>query len=180
MKDYIFSLLFILSLSIPKFHICYLLVICASHVSFLSCISGEWFSHSVVSNSCDSTDWSPPGSSVHGILQARVPEWVAVSYRGVERIKVVSLVADHPTTAGCWILCIKSKHGGWLWSLQILHLQLFETKCYWSHSACNITLNHFIVWHLAYLSNLRSIALKFLHVWKHFLIIARLPCGLRW
>ena len=119
MKDYIFSLSFILLLSIPKFHICYLLVICASHVSFLSCISGEWFSHSVVSNSCDSTDWSPPGSSVHGILQARVLEWVAVSYRGVERIKVVSLVADHPTTAGCWFLCIKSKHGGWLWSLQI-------------------------------------------------------------
>ena len=28
----------------------------------------------------DVTDCSPPGSSVHGILQARVLEWVAVSY----------------------------------------------------------------------------------------------------
>ena len=28
---------------------------------------------------CDPVDWSPPGSSVHGILQARVLEWVAVS-----------------------------------------------------------------------------------------------------
>ena len=28
----------------------------------------------------DSTDCSPPGSSVHGILLARVLEWVAVSY----------------------------------------------------------------------------------------------------
>ena len=28
---------------------------------------------------CDPVDCSPPGSSVHGILQARVPEWVAMS-----------------------------------------------------------------------------------------------------
>ena len=26
------------------------------------------------------TDCSPPGSSIHGILQARVPEWVAMSF----------------------------------------------------------------------------------------------------
>ena len=27
---------------------------------------------------CDPMDYSPPGPSVHGILQARIPEWVAV------------------------------------------------------------------------------------------------------
>ena len=27
---------------------------------------------------CDPMDWSPPGSSVHGILQARMLEWVAM------------------------------------------------------------------------------------------------------
>ena len=27
---------------------------------------------------CDPMDWSPPGSSVHGILQARILEWVAM------------------------------------------------------------------------------------------------------
>ena len=32
---------------------------------------------------CDPMDWSPPGSSVHGILQTRIPEWVAMpSSRG--------------------------------------------------------------------------------------------------
>ena len=32
---------------------------------------------------CDPMDCSPPGSSVHGILQARIPEWVAMpSSRG--------------------------------------------------------------------------------------------------
>ena len=29
---------------------------------------------------CDPTDCNLPGSSVHGILQARVLEWVAISY----------------------------------------------------------------------------------------------------
>ena len=28
---------------------------------------------------CDPTDCSPPGSSVHGILQTRTLEWVAIS-----------------------------------------------------------------------------------------------------
>ena len=29
---------------------------------------------------CDPIDCSPPGSSVHGIFQARILEWVAISY----------------------------------------------------------------------------------------------------
>jgi len=36
--------------------------------------------HSVVSDSCDPMDCSPPGSSVHGLLQARILEWVAISF----------------------------------------------------------------------------------------------------
>ena len=43
-------------------------------------------SHSVVSNCCDPMDCNPTGSSVHGILQARILEWVAISYsRGSSR-----------------------------------------------------------------------------------------------
>jgi len=40
-----------------------------------------WCSCSVVSL-CDPMDCSPPGSSVHGILQARILEWVAISSSG--------------------------------------------------------------------------------------------------
>ena len=29
---------------------------------------------------CDPMDCSPPGSSVHGILQARILDWVAISF----------------------------------------------------------------------------------------------------
>ena len=36
--------------------------------------------HSAVSNCCDPVDWSPPGSSVRGILQARILEWGATSF----------------------------------------------------------------------------------------------------
>ena len=33
-----------------------------------------------MSNSCDPMGCSPPGPSVHGILQARILEWVAISF----------------------------------------------------------------------------------------------------
>ena len=46
---------------------------------------------------CDTMDCSPPGSSVHGILQARILEWVAIFFsRGSSRPRNwtwVSLVA---------------------------------------------------------------------------------------
>ena len=38
------------------------------------------FSHKVVSDSCDPMNCSLPGSSVHGILQARILEWVPISF----------------------------------------------------------------------------------------------------
>ena len=47
---------------------------------FLNTCSGVWFSHSVVSDFCDPVDFSLPGYSVHGILQARTLEWVAISF----------------------------------------------------------------------------------------------------
>ena len=35
---------------------------------------------------CDPMDCSPPGSSLHGILQARIVEWIAISFsRGTSR-----------------------------------------------------------------------------------------------
>ena len=50
---------------------------------------------------CDPMDCSPPGSSVHGILQARILEWVAMPFsRGSPHpgIKPVSLIS--PALAG--------------------------------------------------------------------------------
>ena len=37
---------------------------------------------------CDPMDYSLPGSSLHGILQARILEWVAISFsRGSSRLR---------------------------------------------------------------------------------------------
>ena len=37
---------------------------------------------------CDPMDFSPPGSSIHGILQARVLEWVAISFSILTKSKI--------------------------------------------------------------------------------------------
>ena len=42
--------------------------------------SSVQFSRSVVSDLCDPIDCSPPGFSVHGILQARILEWDAIPF----------------------------------------------------------------------------------------------------
>ena len=47
--------------------VCVCMCVC---VCVLSCFSSVWL--------CDCMDCSPPGSSVHGILQARILEWFAM------------------------------------------------------------------------------------------------------
>ena len=39
---------------------------------------------------CESMDCSPPGSSVHGILQARLLEWVAMTHSGIKPTSLTS------------------------------------------------------------------------------------------
>ena len=58
-------------------HICVCVCVCV-------CGGVVWWCGGVglVSKSCltlETLDCSPPGSSVHGISQARIPEWVAIS-----------------------------------------------------------------------------------------------------
>ena len=66
---------------------------------------------------CDPTDCSPPGSSVHGILKARILEWVAIpSSRGSSQPRdrtQVSCIADsvlsEPRRKPCKAIVIKKK-----------------------------------------------------------------------
>ena len=37
-------------------------------------------SHSVGPTLCDPMNYSPPGSSIHGLFQARILEWIAISF----------------------------------------------------------------------------------------------------
>ena len=66
------------------------------HVKYVSC--------SVVSDSWDPIDCSSPGSSVHGILQARILEWVVIS----------SSKGSSWTRDGSWVSCI----AGGFWTVQ--------------------------------------------------------------
>ena len=43
---------------------------------------------------CDPVDGSPPGSSVPGILQARILEWVAIFFSNAYMHAVTSVVSD--------------------------------------------------------------------------------------
>ena len=63
-----------------RYHICKL----ACGVDFLPMYTEVKWSESAQScpTLCDPTDCSLPGSSVHGIFQARVLEWVAISFSG--------------------------------------------------------------------------------------------------
>ena len=55
---------------------------------------------------CNPMDWSPPGSSVHGILQTRILEWVAISFsRGSSQLREqaqVSCIAGRFFTVWVW------------------------------------------------------------------------------
>ena len=73
----------------------------------LQCMKVE--SESEVAQSCltlsDPMDCSPPGSSIHGIFQARVLEWGAIAfyiYITIEMIssQVVLVVTNPPANAG--------------------------------------------------------------------------------
>ena len=53
-------------------------------IFLIYCLFSNFKSESEVAQSCptlgDPRDCSPPGSSVHGIFQARILEWVAISF----------------------------------------------------------------------------------------------------
>ena len=81
---------------------------CSSSVSAQSCLI-----------LCDPMNCSPPGSSVHGILQARTLEWVAMSFsRGSSRPR-------DPTNVSC-VSCI----GRWI----LYHCTAWEAPAPWFSS----------------------------------------------
>ena len=64
---------------------------------------------------CNPVDCSPPSSSVHGILQARVLEWVAISFsRGSSQPRdrtQVSLIAGRSSPLNLFSLPLYSRKG---------------------------------------------------------------------
>jgi len=80
------------------------------------------FSHQVLSNSCDPMDCSLPDSSVHGISQARILEWVAISFfRGSAQPRDQTCVS----CIGRWIL--------YLWITRIVSAQRNSNFSFFSY-----------------------------------------------
>ena len=45
---------------------------------------------------CDPMDFSPPGSSIHGIFQARVLEWGAIAFSSQDaRLRHLDFITDN-------------------------------------------------------------------------------------
>ena len=53
-------------------------------------------SESEVAQSCptlnDPIDWSLPGSSIHGIFQAKVLEWVAIAFSDPQQLGIINSI----------------------------------------------------------------------------------------
>ena len=56
---------------------------------------------------CDPVDCSPPGSSVHGILQARLLEWVAISF---SRIYMSNLHISYMRISSFYFFSVKTSY----------------------------------------------------------------------
>ena len=63
---------------------------------------------------CNPMDGSPPGSSVHGILQARLLEWVAVSFSSISMRGKCNRLLSIEEERLCWTNIIKGKFLGGL------------------------------------------------------------------
>ena len=74
---------------------------------------------------------SPPSSSVHGISQARILEWVAISFS-----KGSSQSRDLKLEQHCWCNCNYSWLTGEIWSLSLLFLSFWL----WKHEITHLYL----------------------------------------
>ena len=80
---------------------------------------------------CDPMDRSPPGSSVHGILQARILEWVAISFSGTS-----SQPRDRT-----WVSCIASRFFT-IWAIREAQTQSLIADCLFSFQRSSFYLFH--------------------------------------
>ena len=61
---------------------------------------------------CNSMDGSPPGSSVHGIFQARAPEWVAIAFSTLPLLQMNLFTKQRLTDIENTLVVTKGESGG--------------------------------------------------------------------
>ena len=85
-------------------------------------------SHSVTSDLCNTMDYSPAGSSVHEILQARILEWVAIAFSMSYGGSAFYVSEEPPYSFPQWLHCFipPAVRGG------LPFLQIFSKTCHLS------------------------------------------------
>ena len=117
----------------------------------------KW-SYSVCPTFCNPMDCSPPGSSVHGIFQARILEWVAISFSRSRDLTQASHIAGRYFTF--WATREALRNNAWpmeewfgeLWQHYFLFSALnfkLDTLPYLTHffSLSNFKVNLFYIFH---------------------------------
>ena len=91
---------------------------------------------------CDPMDCSPPGSSAHGIFQARILQWVAISFsRGSSWIRDQT----HVSCIGRWILYHWATREALIWLLMFWAFYFFQL--YWGIlDKYNCTYLKYVTW----------------------------------
>ena len=84
----------------------------------------KW-SRSVMSDSLRPVDYSPPSSSVHGIFQARILEWVAISFSSAWKWKVKMKLLSLKS-------CVRLLATPWIVAHQAPPSMGFSRQKYWS------------------------------------------------
>ena len=109
-------------------------------------------------------DCSPPGSSVHGILQARILEWVAMPFsRGSSQLRDRTQ-ASH-IAGRLFIVWATSKATNLLSSSQSYKYGfiILQLESLWSNSLLNIRLFHFVkqlLWQRAVFSLWKTVSIR--------------------
>ena len=109
---------------------------------------------------CNPMDYSPPGSSVHGIIQARILEWVAISF---------SRGSSQPRDQ-TWVSCTEGRFFTvWATRLTLISFSQFEYSVFSNRPSClsaSLTSGH-LCWLPLYLEcpPYLSFSGKFSHFW---------------
>ena len=122
---------------------------------------------------CDPMNCSPPGSSVHGILQARILEWVAISSSTASsrpRIEPVS-------SALAGRISITEPPGKPHAFVYLMHLPLYSAQnCYLENAVCQHTKRNHYGTYLESLIRLPSLY----QLWKFWVLKANCLQAIRW
>ena len=100
-------------------------------------------SESEVAESCPTLsnpmDCSPPGSSIHGIFQARVLEWGAIAFSSIGASLVAQVVKNLPAMQETWVRSL-----GWEDPLEkgmAIHSSIFAWRTPWTEEPGGATVH---------------------------------------